>query len=301
MDQFIRLGRVLFGMSLLGLAAMHFVMQEFVTGRAPAWPASVPGGTLWAYVSGAVLMAVAIAVLARRRARSGLLLAGTMVLLWACLRHVPILAGSSFPSGAWTDAGKAVRFIAGALVLAAIMPIEHARRGPPWTMANGRAGFVVIGRVLLGLTLVLNGYQHFVFTEFVAALVPDWFPGDPVFWTYFGGVTLITGGLGLLLARTAKWAALLSGVMVLSWFFIIHVAREIAGVADGIAVYEALATASIAFVIAGFLSEEEKGGDPATDGRTGQRQSEMRASPSSIMLVEKAPYPNRRPGSGGWS
>jgi uncharacterized membrane protein YphA (DoxX/SURF4 family) len=94
--------------------------------------------------------------------------------------------------------------------------------------------------------------QHFKFTAFVASLIPGWFPGDPVFWAYFGGVALITGGLGLLVPRTARLAALLSGTMIFSWFFIVHVSREFAGVADDISVFEALADAGLLFLLAGW-------------------------------------------------
>jgi hypothetical protein len=50
----------------------------------------------------------------------------------------------------------------------------------------------------------------------------------------------------------------MTGAMIFTWFFVIHVARELAGVADGIAVFEALATAGMLFVIAGLLSAESR-------------------------------------------
>ena len=87
----------------------------------------------------------------------------------------------------------------------------------------------------------------------MASLIPAWFPGDAVFWTYFAGVALVAGGIGLLTPWTARLAALLSGIMVFSWFWIVHLPRTFASVSDGIAVFEALAVAGIAFVLAGSL------------------------------------------------
>jgi len=69
----------------------------------------------------------------------------------------------------------------------------------------------VVGRVCLGVFLVITGIQHYLFTEFVASLIPAWFPGNAVFWTYLAGVALIAGGLGLWIPQTARLAAFLVG------------------------------------------------------------------------------------------
>jgi uncharacterized membrane protein YphA (DoxX/SURF4 family) len=113
--------------------------------------------------------------------------------------------------------------------------------------------YVLVGRICLGVFLLDSGIQHFMFSSFVASLLPAWFPGDPVFWARFAGICLIAGGIGLLTPWTARPAALLSGVMVFSWVWIVHLPRTLASVSDSIAVFEALAFSGIAFVIAGFL------------------------------------------------
>lgn len=100
--------------------------------------------------------------------------------------------------------------------------------------------------------------QHFVYTEFVVSLIPGWFPRDSVFWTFFAAFALLAGGIGLWVPRTARLAALLVGIMVFSWFWIIHVPRTLQTVSDNMAVFEALAVSGIAFVIAGFLYRRER-------------------------------------------
>jgi len=77
---------------------------------------------------------------------------------------------------------------------------------------------------------------------------------------WFAGVALIAGGIGLLVPRTARLAGLLSGMMVPSWFWIVHIPRTFVSVSDGIALFEALAFSSIGFVIAGFRSENVRSG-----------------------------------------
>jgi uncharacterized membrane protein len=245
-------GRTFFAVALAGLAVEHFIFREFVVGRAPAWPAGLPGGVTWAYLSGIAFLAIATAILLRKGARSASIVAAVVIGSWALFRNVPVVVGDSFLSGAWTRGGKALVFTAGALAIAATFPgIGMTRNTTVAKVMNASTEFIRVGRWCLGVFFLITGIQHFKFTAFVASLIPSWFPGDPVFWTYFGGVALIAGGIGLFIPFTARLAALLSGLMVFSWFWIVHLPRTFAGVSDSIAVFEALAVSGLAFVLAG--------------------------------------------------
>jgi uncharacterized membrane protein len=242
----------------MGLGAEHFIFQDFMIGRAPAWPEAVPGGLAWAYATGAALILAGAAILFRRGGRAALIFAAGLVFVWALLRHVPIVATAPLLSVAWTHAGKALKTVGGALAVAATLPAIGFGRDTPLSKAvNLRGELIVVGRVCLGIFLLITGIQHYVYTEFVASLIPEWFPGDAVFWTYFAGVALIAGGIGLWIPRTARLAAFLVGVMVFSWFWIIHVPRTFLNVSSAVAVFEALFTAGLAFVLAGYRERED--------------------------------------------
>jgi uncharacterized membrane protein len=245
MPRLLPIGRLCVALALIGLGVEHFVFHEFVTGRAPPWPIPVPGKTIWVYTSGAVIGAAGLALLARRFARPLLMLAGIMILVWALLRHIPVVAADSLFAGSWTRAGKALMLFGGAFAVAGTLPAARA--------SHRSDHYVILGRICLGIFLMVAGVQHFLFTEFVVALIPDWFPGNATWWARFAGVALLAGGLGLLVPKTAAPAALLSGLMVFSWVWIVHVPRTFVSMSDGIAVFEALAVSGIAFVIAGFL------------------------------------------------
>ena len=253
MDRLIPVGRIFFAIALIALGVEHFIFSDFITGRAPAWPPSIPGGMIWAYVTGITFIATGAAILFGTKARSAAVLAAALIAAWALLRHIPVVAADSLFSGAWTSAGKALTFTGGALAVAGTFPkVSSARTTALVNMVNLEGEFMVLGRVCLGLFLVLTGVQHFLFTQFVASLIPAWFPGDAVFWTYFAGVALIAGGIGLFIPPTVRLAALLSGLMVFSWFWIVHVPRTFLTVSDGIAVFEALGVSGIALVLAGY-------------------------------------------------
>ena len=138
--------------------------------------------------------------------------------------------------------------------MAATLPAERG--------GHRNDNYITLGRICLGTFLLITGVQHFIVTEFVASLIPEWFPGNAIWWTRFAGVALLAGGAGLLVPATAALAGLLSGLMVFSWFWIVHIPRTFASVSDGLAVFEALAVSGIALVIAGFLFARRKGSGP---------------------------------------
>jgi len=255
------LGRCFFALALLGLGAEHFIYREFVIGRAPAWPDGLPGKLPLVYGSGVVVMLTGLAILVRRWGRAAALALGVLVFTWALLRQLPVVIADPVLSGIWTRAGKALTFFGGSFAVAATLPPIRGTTTKAWRrIANSTDGFVTFGRCSLASFLIIAGIQHFKFTKFVVTLIPAWFPGNGVWWSQFAGVMLIAGGVGLLLQRTAILAGLLSGLMIFSWFWIVHLPRVHTSVSDGIALFEALAFSGIALVVSGALAERRRAG-----------------------------------------
>lgn len=262
MDKIGLVGRLFFAIACIAFGIQQFIFGDFVPGRAPAWPVSVPGRLIWAYLSGAILIAVGAATLSGKKARWAAILAGTMIFIWALLRHIPVVAAAPAFGGEWTNVGKALALFGGALAVAGSFPEQKGNRASLLSrFVNSKTGFTYLGRFCLGLFMILAGIQHFLFVEFVATLVPAWIPGA-VFWTYFAGVALIAGGAGLLLPPTARLAAALSGLMVFLWVVMLHIPRALAAPDaqrrnEWTAVFEALAISGIAFVLTRSLPKKE--------------------------------------------
>ena len=221
----------------------------------------MPGRLAWAYISGAVLIIAGAAIISKKKVRWAGLLIGAMVFLWALLRHIPEVSANPSSGAALTGAGKALTMVGGALAVAGS---TSRAEGPGSDTGSGVGGgnqaLIFIGRFCLGVFMILCGIEHFVFAEFVAPLVPAWIPGH-MFWTYFSGVALVAGGVGLILTMTARIAALLSGLMIFLWFVVLHIPRAVAAGHDRnewTAVFEALAFSGIAFVLAGSMSKRGK-------------------------------------------
>jgi uncharacterized membrane protein len=154
--------------------------------------------------------------------------------------------------GTWTSAGKVLSFCALGLVLASARQTPTMDHGID---ASSRSKPLMIARVFFAAFLILGGIQHFVWAKFVQTFVPAWIPGA-MFWTYFAGVALILGGVGLLLERTLRLSALLVGAMIFTWFLVLHVPRALTmrNANETTAVCEALAFAGLAWLLAGIRS-----------------------------------------------
>jgi uncharacterized membrane protein YphA (DoxX/SURF4 family) len=111
---------------------------------------------------------------------------------------------------------------------------------------------IPLSRFFLSAFLIVAGIQHFLYVSFVATLVPRWIPGH-VFWTYFAGIALIAGGLGILIPNVRRPAALLTGIMISLWIVLLHIPRALAAPRDSnetTAVFEAIAVSAGVFLTA---------------------------------------------------
>ena len=249
-DALARFGRRCFALSLVGFGVANFVAGDFVAGRAPAWPAGLPGRLVWAYFTGVLFITTGLRILHGRDAVRAALVASGMIAAWALLRHLPLVAADRQLGGAWTNFGKALALSGGALGVAALVLWSVASAAGAEASDRNAARLHLIARCLLGAFLVIAGIQHFLFAPFVATLVPAWIPGAS-FWTHFAGAALIAGGVGLALPLTSRIAAALVGAMVFTWLLVLHIPRGIAmnNQNEWTAVLEALAFSGIAFAL----------------------------------------------------
>jgi uncharacterized membrane protein YphA (DoxX/SURF4 family) len=260
-ERFISLGRLFFAIGLIAWGIQHLAAGDFVTRVVPSWPAWMPARTFWAYLIGVTLIAAGAAIILHVKSRAAALTFGVLAFLSFVLLHLPLVAKDALWGGSWTSAGKALVMCGGAMCVAVSLA-EGERDTPSKLLASARVreSLVIWGRLCLGAFMILCGIQHFMYVEFVALFVPRWIPGA-VFWAYFAGVALIAGGAGIVVPQVTRLAALLSGAMIFSWVFLVHVPRvlsdphnpgEVAGL------FEALAFSGVAFLLAGLADRGKR-------------------------------------------
>jgi uncharacterized membrane protein len=244
MQMLISIGRWFFALALIAFGVQHFIYREFVTRVVLSWPATLPGPPLAALAVGSVLIAAGVAILFEWRTREVAVVCGVLLLASFVFLSLPVARADCRWCGQWTSALKTLALCGEAWIVAATVTASPRIRA----MMSGA------GRIFFALFLVLCGIQHFLFTGFVTTLVPAYMPYR-TFWTYFAALALIAGGIGIVVPRTRRLAGALTGVMIFSWVFMVHLPRAIhyLGQQKGnetTALFEAIAFSGMAFIIA---------------------------------------------------
>jgi uncharacterized membrane protein len=217
MNLLVHSGRMIFGAGIAALGVLQFFVKDFIVARppSPAWAADIPGKLAWAYVSGILLIIFGLAMVLNKKARLAAILAALLIFIGSFLtRNLPDMAGVAKAEDLlWkVNAYKTLGLCGGALIVAASF--------------SKNKNFLLAGYISLALFLVICGLAHFKFADFVKDLVPVYI-GNGYFWTYFAAIALLAGGIGLIFLPARKWAALLSGIMILLWFVLLHIPRAI--------------------------------------------------------------------------
>ena len=232
-------------MYLLGIAELaiySFSKGDFAMTRPRPLPEVLQGiNPGMAYVSGALLLISVLAFYLNRYRAAALLTIANLIFWLATTRHLFNL---------WRDhinGFKTLWLIGGALlILTSMDAYQKYEKKILW-----------FNLLVLFLFFVDCGIAHFQYAGFVQTLIPTFIP-FPLFFTYFAGVCLILGGMGLLIPPAQKLATLLSGIQIAGWFILLHLPRALTLKGDEwIGVGESLAVSGICFMIYSSLKKQE--------------------------------------------
>ena len=116
-----------------------------------------------------------------------------------------------------------------------------------------------VAQIVFGIPWLVFGAQHLMFADFVAGLVPAYFPAR-LFWAYLTGAAMIAAGISLIANVKARLAAALLGAMLIGFILLIHIPKLAGGDLSAISWTRALqdlAIASAALMLAGVLPKEK--------------------------------------------
>jgi uncharacterized membrane protein YphA (DoxX/SURF4 family) len=242
MPSLLKIGRVIAAIGFLALYLLQAINQNWLIGR-PDNPAWVKG--LWLTIE-ILFMAVAHGmVFLHKRARIDAFLAGCFIFVFSFLiGHLPQMLHKDAAGILWQlNAYKTLALVGGCWILSAAKP------GPP-TWLNNKI-LLITGWITMALWLIIAGVSHIKFNGFVQDFMPAYIPAH-AFWSYFTAVALLAGGVGLLINPLRQWAALLSGLMILLWFFLLHIPRaanDPKNIAEWLGVCESFIFSGILFVL----------------------------------------------------
>lgn len=235
----ITIGRNMFLAGLAETAVYTFFRGETAMTRPRPLPDALQSlNPAMAYISGALLLlgiAVFLWMKKDNLRANGLFLIVGCVLLLVTSRHILNL---------WRDhinAFKSLWFISGSLLIVTTLD----------GYGQWKSKVFWLNLIVIALFFIDCGIAHFQFAGFVQELIPTFIPFR-LFFTYFCGVCLILGGVGLFIPQVRNLAALLSAVQITGWFILLHVPRAfMMGGDEWIGVGESLAIAGICLMIYG--------------------------------------------------
>ena len=213
-EKIVALTSLCFAIPLAVFGAEHLSGAKFIMNMVPSY---VPWHLFWAYFVGFALIAASLSIATDIQVQWSGLLFGIMMFLFVAMIHSPgaIERGDRI---SWTIVFREMSFGGGGWVLAG--GARGSLRGPGKIL-------VTAGRILIALTAIFFGIQHFLHPLGLPAVplekqMPVWVPIRP-FIDYLTGALLVAAGVCFLLLRNVHRAAKYLGAWILAMIVLIYV------------------------------------------------------------------------------
>jgi uncharacterized membrane protein len=185
-----KLGVTVYGLASVAAGALDLIWGEFEHAHQPiqAWGDHIPGETILAYVTAAVLIGGGTAILWRKTEKAGAL---TLGIIYACFTFFWLPRFVTAPTILGYHPNVYLGVLAGfgtQVILVAAAAIVYAPS----------ARTVAIARWVFGLSSVAFGLAHLTNAQDNAGLVPAWMPLGGIFWTILTGICFVLAGVAIL-------------------------------------------------------------------------------------------------------
>jgi uncharacterized membrane protein len=222
MDRLLTLGRYPFGIAIAYFGFQHYMYVSSHTGLAPG-PPWILSSAFAACAVGGALLALGIGIVTLKEVLFPAASLGTFLLIYVIFLYLPSVATRLTSPGPWTSSTELLAMCGAAFALAGTRGDEPRPR--LWTGMSDRLANA--GRYLFAFPLAVFGVQHFMYSRFVATLVPAWIPWR-WFWACFVGAGFIAASIGIATRIQARLAATLIGTMFFLFVVLVHSPRVFA-------------------------------------------------------------------------
>ena len=206
-DKIAALGNICIAVPLAVFGAEHLFGVELVVDAVPKF---MPWPLFWAYFVGIALLAAALSIATRIAVRWSGLLLGVMMFLFVAM--IDLRGTLAHPDNRffWALTLREASFGSAGLILAGQAMAE-------W---RGQATLITIGRIVLGITAIFYGIEHFLHATSLPGVplekeMPAWIPGRVLIDYVTGAALLVGGGSFLANWKTGTVATCLGGWILL--------------------------------------------------------------------------------------
>src|ERR1700744_4065095 len=238
------IGKVFFALAILCIGIVHLVTRNFPVGLLPV--PEIPQRIIVVYISGIVLIVAGLLILSNKFTKIGAWLSLVLWIIALLAVHIPIVLASIKNGSLWAGLFEIVMFIAGSMIL-----LDASR-----TSKKRSHLLTIIARYIFALALLVFAYQHYIFAQFIAALITPWIPYK-LFFTYLVGAAFLAVAIAIIINQFVQPATIALGIMFLVWFFILHLPRVLAHQhtePEWTSLFVVLASSGEAFLIAGSVT-----------------------------------------------
>jgi uncharacterized membrane protein YphA (DoxX/SURF4 family) len=212
-------GQILFGIAMVGIGIVNLIFGDFLAGLIPVSPAA-PGRQFFMYVVSVLLIGSGVAIVLEKQLWIAAITLAVLFFVLLLLVHLPRNMTNLYDGGAWTGTFEMLALCSGALIIADTLPGDlRARSG--WNF------LIRAGRYLYAISLAVFSFQHFIYADFIATLIPTWIPAR-LFWAYFVGGAFIASAMSIVLNKKLSLAMILLTTMFFLWVLVLHVPRVMA-------------------------------------------------------------------------
>ncbi|WP_166919311.1 DoxX family protein [Flavobacterium poyangense] len=241
MKELTKIGHLLYGGGIVALGVHQLIIQKFRSEILAPFPAWVHGNSIFAILTGITLILTGIIISGLFKinfvtVKKTCLYLGFSFLAAVLLSHLPYILFFSPVKAAgpeiWINAIEELAYSGGAFVMAGSYSENGLTKTEKSFFTLLLEKLIPCGRIFYSLLILLFGFSHFLFTDFLSTMVPKWLPA-PIFWTYFTGAALIVSGISIIFKIGIKPIAFLLAVMLLFFFAFFHVPDAIANPSVG--------------------------------------------------------------------
>ena len=225
LDKIVALSNLCFAAPLAVFGALHLAAAESLMSMVPS---NMPWRLFWAYFFGFALLAASLSIATKIQVRWAGLLFGIVMFLFVAMMDLPSTLAQPHDRFNWALMFRELSFGGGGWILAGDALARRDRQG--------RSKLITVGRVVIGMTTILYGVEHFLHPINVPGvplekLMPTWIPGRLLI-GYLTGAILLVAGACMLLNKKTRIAATYLGAWIVLLVVFIYEPILIASLAD---------------------------------------------------------------------
>lgn len=216
MNIYLTIGRVFFGIGIMGLGVLHFFSTGIRPIIIPELTNIPPNLSFVVYFVAMLLIGTGLLITIGKKFNTISLFMGVIFLALFLFGHLPwSLSAGSF-NNYWVNTNKVLALCGGFLAISTINAPK-----PEHKFAQLLSKLGPIGMYLYAIMLYNFAVGHYNNLEGISNIVPKYIP-FPEFWTFLGGVALMGSAISIFSGFKVRTILLLLALNLFIWLLLLH-------------------------------------------------------------------------------